>query len=332
MSTSGNLLRRQPQDSPPVVTCATYRTSLPTLIAVGLLLSLSACKKEEVEVRPDNQAPDYYGVPTVVVQNYVNRLFIDLLGREPVDAEMNAEVATLESAGLSSGSRIALVNKLMTSTVFVEGDSSYKNAYYQRQYEGFKARFLEGVSDEVIDGFIGNAAQAALADSLSGNAQGASESNSALQRLLRLKNSRTQFRDGLINVNEVVKRMMLNAVYDEINMNTFNFLNASFDNLLFRYPTDAEFDAGYTMVENNASALLFGQSGQNKAAYLDILVQSAEGHEGLVRLCYRTFLGRDPSTFEAYQLTTAFRADHDLQRLQRSILIGDEYAGLSNNQ
>lgn len=296
-----------------------------------VVVLLAACKKEEVEVRPDNQAPDYHGVPTVVVQNYVNRLFIDLLGREPIDVEMNAEVSALESAALSSDSRIALVNKLMTSTVFVEGDSSYKNAYYQRQYEGFKARFLEGVSDEVIDGYIGIAAQAALADSLSGNAQGASQSNSALQKLLRLKSSRTQFRDGQINVNEVVQRMMLNDIYDVINMNTFNFINATFDNLVFRYPTSAEFDAGYTMVENNASAILFGQAGQNKAAYLDILVHSAEGHEGLVRLSYRTFLGREPSTFEAYQLTTVLRADHDLQRMQRTILIGDEYAGLSDH-
>ena len=86
------------------------------------------------------------------------------------------------------------------------------------------------------------------------------------------------------------------------------------------------------MVENNASAILFGQSGQNKGGYLDILSNSAEGHEGLVRLSYRTFLGREPSTYEAYTLTTAFRADHDLQRMQRKILTSDEYAGLSNNQ
>jgi hypothetical protein len=297
--------------------------------AVVLLLA-TACRKQEVEVRPDNQAPDHDGVPTVVVQNYVNRLFIDLLGREPVDAEMDAEVAALEGADLSMVAREALVDKLMTSTAFVEGDSSYRNAYYQRQYESFKARFLEGVSDEVIDGFIGNAAQAALADSLSGDASGASESNSALQRLLRLKSSRTDYRDGLIGVNEVLKRMMFNDVYDEIHMNSFNFINATFDNLLFRYPTQAEFNAGYAMVENNASAVLFGQSAQNKGGYLDILVHSAEGMEGLVRLNYRSFLGREPSTYEAYHLTVALRSDNDLQRMQRTILTSDEYAGLTN--
>ncbi|HOY29297.1 MAG TPA: hypothetical protein PLR96_10010, partial [Flavobacteriales bacterium] len=47
-----------------------------------MALALVACKKEELVVRPDNEAPDYDGVASVVVRNYVNRLFIDLLGRE----------------------------------------------------------------------------------------------------------------------------------------------------------------------------------------------------------------------------------------------------------
>lgn len=306
---------------------------VPTILAksmgVVLLVGLVACKKEEVVVRPDNQAPDYVGVPTVAVQNYVNRLFIDLLGREPVDVEMNAEVSALESASLSAEARSALVNKLMTSSALLEGDSSYKNAYYDRMYGLFKARFLEGASDEVIDGFIGNAAQSALNDSLNGDPGAGTAINSPLQKLLRLKSARTEYRDGLITVNEVVERMMFNDVYDEINMNTFNFINATFDNMLFRYPTNAELAVGFTMVENNASAILFGQSGQNKADYLAILVNSAEGHEGLVRLCFRTYLGREASTYETYQLTSGFVVDHDLQRLQRTILIGDEYAGLT---
>lgn len=300
---------------------------LPALVA----LTLVACKKEEVVVRPNNQAPDHTGVPSVVVRNYVNRLFIDLLGREPVDAEMNAEVNALEAADLNIDARVALVNRLMTNATFVEGDSSYKHAYAQRTYEQFKARFIEGVSDDVIDGFIGNAAQAALDDSLSGDGPGAAASNSALQRLLRLKGARMAYREGTIDALEMAKRMMFNDVYDEVNMNTFNFINASFDNLLFRYPTDAEFDAGYTMVEHSHAAILFGRSAQNKGGYLDILVNSAEGHEGLVRLYFRSYLGREPSTYEAYQLTASFTTDHDLRRMQRTILTGDEYAGLLNS-
>lgn len=304
--------------------------SIQLLVLLAVLLC-AACKKQELQVRPNNIAPDHEGVPTVVIRNYVNRLFIDLFGREPVDAEMDVEVAVLENAGLNVDARVALVNKLMTSTDHVQGDSSYKEAYHLRLYGTFKAHFLEGVSDEVIDGYISDAQQAAIADSLSGNAQGASESNSELMKLLRLRSARTEHRDGLISANEVAKRMMFNAVFDFINMNSFNFVNASFDNMLFRYPTNAEFNAGFNMVEHNTSGILFGASAQNKPGYLDILVNSTEGNEGMVRIWYRSFLGRDPSSFESYQATMAYQSDQDLQRLQRSILIGDEYAGLDSS-
>lgn len=296
-------------------------------ILVAAALVVTACQKEP-EVVPDNQAPEYEGVATVITENYVNRLFIDLLGREPLDAEMNAEVAVLESASLSVEARANLVNKLMTSTTPLADDSSYKNKYYTRQYELYKSRCLEGVSDEVIDGFIANAQQQALDDSLSGNNAGLNAANSELGRLLALKGSRTQYRDGLIGIPEVMRRMVLNSVYDEINMNSFNYVNATFDNLLLRYPTDAEFNTAYAMVENGSPGLLFGQSGQNKGDYAAIVANSAECHEGLVRWSYMTFLGRFPSTSELYALLPAFLADHDLQKVQRTILISDEYANI----
>lgn len=296
-------------------------------ILVAAALVVTACQKEP-EVVPDNQAPEYEGVATVITENYVNRLFIDLLGREPLDAEMNAEVAVLESASLSVEARANLVNKLMTSTTPLADDSSYKNKYYTRQYELYKSRCLEGVSDEVIDGFIANAQQQALDDSLSGNNAGLNAANSELGRLLALKGSRTQYRDGLIGIPEVMRRMVLNSVYDEINMNSFNYVNATFDNLLLRYPTDAEFNTAYAMVENGSPGLLFGQSGQNKGDYAAIVANSAECHEGLVRWSYMTFLGRFPSTSELYALLPAFLGDHDLQKVQRTILISDEYANI----
>jgi len=303
-------------------------TSTYSFLIIAVLAG-TACQKEP-EVVPDNQAPDYEGVATVITENYVNRLFIDLLGREPLDVEMNTEVAALESASLSMEARMTLVNKLMTSTEPLADDSSYRNKYYTRQYELYKARFLEGVSDEVIDGFIGNAQQQALDDSLSGNSAGLNAANSELARLLALKGSRTHYRDGLIGIPEVMRRMVLNSVYDEINMNSFNYVNATFDNLLLRYPTDAEFNAAYGMVENGSPGLLFGQSGQNKGDYAAIVANSAECHEGLVRWSYMTFLGRTPNTSELYALLPGFVADHDLQRVQRAILIGDEYANINN--
>ncbi len=296
-------------------------------IVLLFLLFLVGCKKE-TEIVPDNQPPDYDGIATVITENYVNRLFIDLLGREPLDVEMATEVASLESAELSQGSREALVHKLMTSTAYLEDDSSYTNKYYIRQIELYRARCLEGVSDEYVDGAIDTAQQNATADSLAGNTAGANESNLELQRLLALKNARWQYRDGLIGIDEVMRRMVFNSIYDQINMNSFNFINATFDNLLLRFPTDAEFSASYAMVDGNAAAVLFTQSGQNKSDYAQIITSTPEFWEGMVRWSYRTFLGREPSTFETYTAMSDFQNDHDLQKVQRRILTTDEYANI----
>jgi hypothetical protein len=291
------------------------------------LLFLVSCKKE-TEIVPDNQPPDYDGIATVITENYVNRLFIDLLGREALDVEMATEVAALESAELSQASRETLVTKLMTSTAYLEDDSSYTNKYYIRQIELYRARCLEGVSDEYIQGAIDIAQQNATADSLAGNTAGANESNLELQRLLALKRARWEYRDGLIGIDEVMRRMVFNSIYDQINMNSFNFINATFDNLLLRFPTDAEFNASYTMVDGNAAAVLFTQSGQNKSDYAHIITSTPEFYEGMVRWSYRTFLGREPSTFETYTAMADFQNDHDLQKVQRRILTTDEYANI----
>ncbi len=292
-----------------------------------ILLFLVSCKKE-TEIVPDNQPPDYDGIATVITENYVNRLFIDLLGREPLDVEMAIEVAALENAELSLSSREALVTKLMTSTAYLEDDSSYKNKYYIRQVELYRSRCLEGVSDEYIEGAIGIAQQNATADSLAGNTAGENESNLELQRLLALKRARWEYRDGLIGIDEVMRRMVFNSIYDQINMNSFNFINATFDNLLLRFPTDAEFNASYTMVDGNVAAVLFTQSGQNKSDYAQIVTHTPEFYEGMVRWSYRTFLGREPSTFETYTAMADFQSSHDLQQVQRRILTTDEYANI----
>ena len=296
------------------------------LIVPGLVLVLLCGCRKEPELITGNTAPYYDGIPTVVVENYVNRLFIDLIGREPLDAEMSTEVATLEAAALGSDARRALVNKLMTNTDFIAGDSSYKNAYYTRQYELYKARCLEGASDATVDFYIGLEEFAALSDSLAGDSAGYQQHRHEADKLLEVKSSRTEYRDGVIDIREVFARMVYNRVYDQINMNTFNFVNATFDDLYTRFPTTAEFDAAYNMVEYSAPQVLFGMSGQNKADYVDIMVANNEFLEGMVRWSYLTFMGREASTYEIYQAMSHFATGLDLQRVQRDILITDEYA------
>ena len=133
-----------------------------------IILVLFSCKKDDVLIG-NNDAPYYGGVPTVLVEFYVNRIFIDLIGREPFDEEMENEVAFLRSYDLSMEGRDSLIIKLQTDTTFIEGDSSYKFAYYHRMYEILKVRMIDGASNAEIGQFSSNAYQNYIVDSIAGD-------------------------------------------------------------------------------------------------------------------------------------------------------------------
>lgn len=295
---------------------------LPLLLA----LLLFSCKKEET-VFEDNTTPPYSEIPTVLVQNYVNRLFIDLIGREPIDIEMAAEVATLEDADLSSDSRTTLVNKLMFSTTPLAGDSSYKVAYFKKLYENLKARLIDGASEGTLDFYYGLYYQQAAADSINGNFTSYELNKAEAKKIEDIKLSQYQLRSESIEIDEMIRRMVYNSVYDEINMNSFNFINASYDDLFFRFPTQSEFDDAYDVVEFNQPSIVMGELANNKIDFLNILINNNEFDEGMIIWAYESLLARSPSSNEVFDLIQDFQNTNDFQRVQRLIMISDEYAG-----
>jgi hypothetical protein len=120
--------------------------------------------------------------------------------------------------------------------------------------------------------------------------------------------------------------MIFNPVYDNINMNTFNFVNAAFDNLLFRYPTQYEFDQVYTMIDDNTAQIVLGSSGNNKEDFTYIISETREFYQGMIIWTYNTLLARNPSSIEVDLLMNDFYFSHDYQWLQRQIMKTDEYA------
>lgn len=272
-------------------------------------LLFSSCWKEETVTITNNQPPIVNNVPAIKIENYVNRIFIDLLGREPLDNEMTAEVATLRQADLSTESREALIVKLQVDTNFIEGDTSYQRAYYQHLYDLAKIRTLEGVSEAQIGEFLSTTE--VLEDSM---------------RLLKIYQSRTDMQSGEITIEEMFGRMIYNNVYDEINMNTTNFVNASFDNLLWRFPTQTEFQAGFNMVEFNISETFFGEIGTNRQDYVDIFINSREMFEGLIIWVYQQTLQRRPTTEETFVLLEDFYTNRDIREIQKVVMVTDEYA------
>ncbi len=298
----------------------------------GLVISLlwafllGGCTKTVEKVVPDNIAPWYDGVPTVLVENYVNRLFIDLLGREPIDSEMVIYVNFLKDSSLSISSRNRLVQQLQFDTVPAAGDSSYQSIYFKRLYEQMKVRLIEGASDGYLQGEIGILRQGALVDSLNGDSTAMQRKQAEMLKYERILQSQWDYRYGNINLDSMCAYLVNNAVYDFINMNSFNFINATFDNLYFRYPSQSEFERAYAMVDASNPASLFGMAGSNKDEYIDIIIAQREFWQGLVIWGYKTMLARDPNSAEVYQAMQALMSDRDFHKVLRTILITDEYA------
>lgn len=299
---------------------------LPVLIVS--MVFLASCKKEPV-VFEDNTIPTYSGISTVVLNNYINRLYIDIIGREPLDVEMESDRAYLRENDLSLNARTAIVDRLMFSTEFIEGDSSYRRAYIVKFYENLKARYIEGASEALLNDRFGLYRGMAILDSLNGDMTGYALNMGEALRLDSLMAGRISFENNAISLAELARRMMFNAVYDDINMNAFNFINATFDDSFFRFPTQPEFDVSYEIVELNQPSVLFGAVAQTKLEYLTILTTTGEFYEGMVIWAYQSLLSRNPTSQEVFIAAESLENDLNFSAVQRSILITDEYAGFN---
>lgn len=296
------------------------------LITLSLcVLLIVSCKKKE-ENYPNNTPKNYDDVPTVKVENYINRLYIDLLGREPLDAEEARDLKIMRDGKLSYDTRKSVIRRLMTDTVYVVGDSSYKRAYYQRLYDLAKSRLLEGAADADFSSQIGNAGFAMRVSRLNGDSIGVFAAMATIDRCMNVLRSRREYQFGLISINEMYARMLDNPVYDIINMNSLNFVNASFDDLFFRFPTRDEFAIAYDIIENGKGGALFGGYASTKPDYCQMLVRSREFHEGMIKWAYLTLVGREPNTQESFNLIQDYFPDGDFQQVQLNILATDEYA------
>ena len=295
-----------------------------SIYTILLLVILSSCKKEPQI--PNNTAPNYYGVSTIKVKNYVNRIFIDLIGREPLDIEMDSLVGILEGNNLEFSTREAIIFSLQNDTSANSNGDNFKQLFHSNIYEQQKARFLEGIPDFEISQRMGNAYNAARNDSLTGNMLGYFWNKEQGDIYADVLSSDTAFLHGNIDFSEMCRRMCYNGIYDIINMNSFNYVNAVFDNLYYRFPTTEEFTASYNMVEFDQADILFGKPGSNKYDFSTIAVKSKEFNDGVVTWVYRSYLSRFPTTQESFVYSNYFSSNSDISFIIREVMKTDEYA------
>jgi PAS domain-containing protein len=298
-------------------------------ILFGLIImwSCASCNKKNDDVLiKNNSVPNPYLVPEIKVLNYINRLYIDLLGRTPTQVEKDRELLFLREHNLSIPSRIDLIERLQFDSTYVEGDSSYSIAYYNRQYELCKSRLLEGVDDGEMSGQIGILQFGVTVARLEGDSARVYRNLLEISRYQRVLQSRLAYRYGQITIREMYSAMLNNGIYDIINMNSFNFVNASFDDLFDRFPTAQEFENAYAVIDRNEGRFIFGQFVDHKFDYCRALTESVSFAEGLVRWTCFNLMGRQPTPNELYRLTKNFTENHLHTLIQRHYLQSNEYA------
>ena len=107
-----------------------------------------------------NNAPYYDEVPTILLENYVNRLYIGLIGKEPLDDEMERDVLYLRDNDVSFDSRQFNSQAAIQYYLLKETLHTRKHTFIEPM--NVKSQLLEGVSNGVIQQEMGNAYQDAF--------------------------------------------------------------------------------------------------------------------------------------------------------------------------
>lgn len=290
-------------------------------IVYGAWLPYS-CNKEPIirEIHGDtiisgNTIPNYTGVPTLNIKLYVNKLYVDLLGRQATSTELTNHINYLIQNNLSAQARGVIVDQLMIDSLF-----------YRRLFETTSEDFINGVSKQSIQDQINFFEYLAYFDSLNGNPYSAIYYGNENDKMYKVKNAADALKTGSISINEFYFRFLNNYFYDQVNMGTENFVKGSFDDLFRRAPNEAELSAAVKMVDNQPSTL-FMQSGSNKGDYMNIVTTNDAFYEGLVRRYYQQYLLRNPTSQEIYSGIQIVKPNGDYKTIQKQLLISNEYAG-----
>ena len=289
---------------------------------------LGACQEPgEIIFVPDNTPPPYAGVDELTVRNFINRAYIDLIGREALDSEMDSDLNYLQLRELEPLAIDTFLQKLQGDTTERSGGMSYRQAWAWQLYVRAKARIIEGEADDEIQFDISQLEQKYEKDSLLGNEIGMAFAKQEILKLQALLDASAEIEASALPMAELYRRMIYNEIYDEIHMGSFNYVNATFDDLFFRFPTNAEFEAGFDVIEYNRSRILLGENCQSKREYAEVLTNSREFHEACIEADFLSFLGRSATHEEMLVLLPILYVEQDYERVQRAIMKTEDYAG-----
>ncbi|MBK9271266.1 MAG: hypothetical protein IPM48_06685 [Saprospiraceae bacterium] len=304
-----------------------YNYKSVSIALISIIVFFCSCTKENINLIGDNDPTSVTNISRLKIENYVNRLFIDLVGREPLKSELGVEVDTLQAKELSREARLDLINRLMDDDTFREGERSYKAAFYLNLYNLAKVRSLESVTDGEIQLRMSQLRNDAWRDSMAGNWEPYYKSLESLRKYQELLDSQHHLYDGHIQYHQMFSYIVNNSIFDLINMNSFNFIRAVYNELLFRLPTAQEYEAAFDIIEKDMPRQAFGKYCSGKNDFIEAMIESPSMLEGMIIWTFQVYLNRFPSPHELVSLLPEYLQHKDIRYIIRQISVTDEYAG-----
>ena len=278
-----------------------------------LCLLLSSCTKDNNNLITGNIAPPDYTINRVIKENYINKLYITLLGREPFENEFNT-ASVLLGNDVTENSRNTLVNIVQS-----------QSEYFDNLFNIFRQELLNGIdTNEIKEDYI------LVFEDLLLNSNDSLETKTIQEALLKMNllyNSAYDLNSNKASVTDIHLRCVNNFIYDEINMGSFNYVVSIYQNFLNRYPSEYEIKSGISMVDNQQS-VAFGGNGNNKNDFNTLFFSHDGYYEGQVHSIYNRLLYRQPSSSESYDLTNLYITTNNFKEVQKHILISNEYLGI----
>ncbi len=276
--------------------------------AIVLSFLLLACSKIEIEKVENNTPPHEQIVTAQMREGYVNRIYITLIGRKATEDEFEAGLSLLGESAMEAD-RASFVEQVLALP-----------EYNKELYAVVRGDYLESVDTALIKRDYQQAVSALQ------TAQGSTREywlivEKTLKKLVEIPSLLDQ---NQIDIIEIHRRAVNNLYYDDINMGSENYVVATFQNFLFRYPTNVELENGKLMVDG-FPASVFLKGGTSKDDFIEIFFDSDDYFEGQVINLYRKYLFENPDTEEMVTLTREFQATKDYKQLQINILSSDDY-------
>ena len=292
------------------------------IFSLSSSIFFSSCKKDPLLIDnhldttiTGNEPPPYNGISELQIKLYINKLYVDLIGRQPTTLELDDHFTYLKSNNLSANSRDLIADQLLTNSDF-----------YNRLFDLTSADMTNGIDTVDINDEITQFYTFIYYDSINGYTQNLPYYYAELLRFNNLNTCVDDLKNSSISIREFYRRFLDNYFYDQVNMGTENFVKGSFDDLFLRAPTTSELQYAGSMVDG-ASTTLFDQSGTSKGDYEIIMVNSPEFIEGFIRKCYLQYLLRNPTSGEMGLETQLLNTSLDWKTMIKKLVSTDEYAG-----